>query len=49
MNINLKFNKNLSNKKKEKENYVKPYSNNIMILYIDSVSRANSIRQLKKF
>ena len=48
MNINLNFNKSLSNKKKEKENYVKPYSNNIMILYIDSVSRANSIRQLKK-
>ena len=48
MNINLKFNKSLSNKKKEKENYLKPYSNNIMILYIDSVSRANSIRQLKK-
>ena len=48
MNINLKFNKSLSNKKKKKENYVKPYSNNIMILYIDSVSRANSIRQLKK-
>ena len=48
MNINLKFNKSLSNKKKEKENYVKPYSNDIMILYIDSVSRANSIRQLKK-
>ena len=48
MNINLKFNKSLSKERKSKEKFSKPYSNNIMILYIDSVSRANSIRQLKK-
>ena len=48
MNINLKQNKSLIKERKLKEKFLKPYSNNIMILYIDSVSRANSIRQLKK-
>ena len=48
MNIDLKFNKSLSIERKSKEKFSKPYSNNIIILYIDSVSRANSIRQLKK-
>ena len=46
MIINLYFNKTLSIERKIKESNSKPYSNNIMILYIDSVSRANSIRQL---
>ena len=46
--INLSFNKTLSEERKILENKVKPYSNNIMILYIDSVSRGNSLRQLKK-
>ena len=48
MIINLYYNKTLSKERKIKEFNSKPYSNNIMILYIDSVSRANSIRQLKK-
>ena len=48
MNINLKFNKTLIEKRKKKEKKNTPYSNNILLLYIDSVSRANSLRQLKK-
>ena len=48
MIINLDYNKTLSKERKKKEYNSKPYSNNIMILYIDSVSRVNSIRQLKK-
>jgi len=46
--VNLNFNKTLSNERKKSEKFINPYSNNILILYIDSVSRANSIRQLKK-
>ena len=46
--INLNFNKTLSEKRKKLEGFVTPYSNNIMILFVDSVSRVNSLRQLKK-
>ena len=46
--INLKFNKTLSEERKKLEHLIKPYSNNILILFIDSVSRALSLRQLKK-
>ncbi len=48
MNIKVNFNKTLSKKRKKKEKNTIPYSNNIMIIFFDSVSRANSIRQLKK-
>ena len=48
MIINLDFNKTLSEERKTKEQNTEPYSKNILSLYIDSVSRANSIRQLKK-
>ena len=48
LNINLNYNKTLSDERKHLEGFSKPYSNNILILFIDSVSRANSIRQLKK-
>ena len=48
MKINVNFNKTLSNERKKKEKFAKPYSNNIMIIYLDSVSRAYSMRQLKK-
>ena len=48
MKINLNFNKTLSEERKLLEKSTSPYSNNILILFIDSVSRANSIRQLKK-
>ena len=46
--IDLKFNKTLSEERKKLENKVIPYAKNIIILYIDSVSRAYSMRQLKK-
>ena len=48
MLINLNFNKSLSIERKRIEKEYHPYSNNIMILYFDSISRANAIRQLKK-
>ena len=48
LNINLHFNKSLSKERKSLEKFTKPFSKNIMILFIDSVSRALSIRQLKK-
>ena len=46
--INVNYNETLSNERKKLEKNSNPYSENVMILYIDSVSRANSIRQLKK-
>ena len=46
--INLNYNKSLSIERKKLEKFSNPYSNNIIVLYIDSVSRANSLRQLKK-
>ena len=48
LKINLTFNETLSYKRKKLESLTNPYSNNILILYVDSVSRAYSIRQLKK-
>jgi hypothetical protein len=48
MIINLNYNKTLSEERKKLENKILPYSNNILILYFDSVSRAYSIRQLKR-
>ena len=46
--IDLNFNETLSKERKKLEKYINPYSNNILIVYIDSVSRAYAIRQLKK-
>jgi len=48
LNINLHFNKSLSEERKSLEKIINPLSKNIMIIFIDSVSRALSIRQLKK-
>ena len=48
MIINVYYNKTLSEERKAREKNANPYSNNILFLYIDSVSRVNSIRQLKK-
>ena len=48
MHIKLKFNETLSKERKKLEKKSKTYSNNIMILYFDSISRSTSIRQLKK-
>ena len=39
MIINLNYNKTLSEERKNKEQNTIPYSNNILSLYIDSVSR----------
>ena len=48
MNINVNFNHTLSDERKKLEIFNEPYSKNIMLLYLDSVSRAYSIRQLRK-
>ena len=48
MNINLRFNKTLSDERKLLEKNSEPYSNNVIYLYIDSLSRNNGLRQLKK-
>ena len=48
MIIQLNFNESLSKERKRYEKNSNPYSNNIMILYFDSISRSTSIRQLKK-
>ena len=46
--INLQFNQTLSKERKKFEKNSSPYSDNLIIIFIDSVSRANSIRTLKK-
>ena len=48
MKIKVNFNKTLSEERKAREKNSSPYSENLLLIYIDSVSRANSIRQLKK-
>ena len=48
LKINVKFNKTLSEERKNLENNTIPYSKNIIIIFIDSVSRVYSIRSLKK-
>ena len=46
--IDVRYNETLSNERKIFEAKTSPYSDNIVVLYIDSVSRAYSIRSLKK-
>ena len=46
--INVRYNDSLSKERKNLENKTIPYSNNIVMIYIDSVSRACSMRQLNK-
>ena len=46
--IDVKYNESWSIERKKLEKKVSPYSENIMIIFIDSVSRGNSIRQMKK-
>ena len=46
--INLNYNETLSMERRNLEKNSNPYSDNILILYIDSVSRINALRQLKK-
>ena len=46
--IDLKYNESLSIERKKLENKNIPYSNNILVLFLDSVSRVASLTQLKK-
>ena len=46
--IDLKFNKTLSRERKKLEKNISPYSENIFIIFVDSVSRGNSVRKFKK-
>ena len=46
--IDLHYNKRLSEERKFLERKSKPYSNNILVIFIDSVSRVNGLRHLKK-
>ena len=48
ISINVNYNKTLSEERKLLEKKNIPYSENLLLLYMDSVSRGNSIRQLKK-
>ena len=46
--IDLKYNDSLSKERKKLENLNNPYSNNILVLFFDSVSRVASLKQLNK-
>ena len=46
--INVHYNKTLSEERKLLEKNSNPLANNVLILYVDSVSRVNGLRQLKK-
>ena len=48
MKINLIYNETLSVERRKYEKNTIPYSDNIIILYIDSISRNNVLRKLKK-
>ena len=48
LSVHVNYNKTLSEERKLLENKTNPYTENLLILYIDSVSRGNSMRQLKK-
>ena len=48
LKINLNYNEAISKERKLLEKNSSPFSDNIMMLYIDSVSRAYSVRKLKK-
>ena len=48
LKINVNYNDTLSKERKKLEKYSKPYSENILILYYDSISRSNGLRHLKK-
>jgi predicted DNA-binding protein YlxM (UPF0122 family) len=46
--INVNYNETISKERKELEKNTNPLYENIMILFFDSVSRTNGLRQLKK-
>ena len=46
--INLNYDEKLSKERKKLEQKANPYSENVLIIYLDALSRANSIRKMKK-
>ena len=46
--IDVKYNDTLSKERKKLEGFNNPYSNNILMLFLDSVSRVSSLKQLNK-
>ena len=46
--IDLKYNNSLSKERKKLESRNNPYSDNIMIIFLDSVSRVTSLKKLNK-
>ena len=48
LTINLNYNETLSLERKNLEKNSVPYSDNVLIIYMDSVSRVNALRKLKK-
>ena len=46
--LNINYNETLSIERKKLEKNSVPYSENVLVLYVDSISRTNSLRQLKK-
>ena len=48
LSIDLKYNDSLSKERKKLETLNNPYSDNILIIFLDSVSRVSSLIQLKK-
>ena len=48
INININYDEKLSRERKVLEKNSEPYSNNVLLIYIDAVSRQNAIRELKK-
>ena len=46
--LDIKYNDSLSKERKKLESLNNPYSNNILIIFLDSVSRVSSLIQLKK-
>ena len=46
--IDLKYNDSLSKERKKLEYINNPYSNNILMIFLDSVSRVSSMKQLNK-
>ena len=48
LSIDLHFNITLSKERQLLEKNSEPYSDNVLILYLDSLSRVNALRQLKK-
>ena len=46
--INLNYNETLSSERKKLEKNSVPFSDNVLLLYLDSVSRVNGLRKLKK-